>query len=353
MEDFLVPSFDPSDEKGDFDALNSVSQILTFPFSLELEVFKGLFIHLIIICRNLVLFPIRAVFPAKRSHEYYHMLSVLISLVISATFVKVSNFGLGECLDLIKKQKVYKIWAIYTIFIIVGRFFLRIHKFTHQIIRGAIRKNKNLIIPIILHSVSNFLNFQSYNIIISTHIAGVGGKHNLFFSACLHIQAIYTKKFVAKITDPSVYLTEIQNRLIIWFSFAYHALTQDFGEILMLVLFEYGFAFSRFLLASISPDCNKLLEYMQAESRESNRQIRGGQSTFQNSLFINITHESFTIILIQIFIESTRKSKVGIIGTVLAIIMISKTLVHKQEPEKVKPENKDKTSEKDVKPKSD
>ena len=339
MEELSIPSFESNDDKIYTEAYQSMNYIFKYPFSCEFEIIKGIFVYLIYIFRHFLTIPLKLIsYKNKNSFEFLNLFSILMSVIISYGFVLATGFTLETSLNIIKNQKLYKIWAIYTIFLIVGKFLTKTNRQTHLLIRGAIKSNNSIFLPIILHSLSNFLNYSYLNIIISTHLAGFGGKNGLFLSACLHIQAVFLKKFLPKAAESTAFNNEIQNRLLVIFSLIFFSTYENIFNGILILIFEYGSAFLRFFLVSLTSDSIKFIDFLKFESKEYLLQVKGSPSNINNSLFFNIPHESFALILISLIIESGIIHQLIIIILIIVFYFISKLIFNPQIKSKIEKE---------------
>lgn len=179
---------------------------------------------------------------------------------------------------------------------------VKIRRNSHLILRGAIRKNSNLIIPIIVHAISVFLQFIHLSVNNGTYVASYGGVKNIFISATLHIQGIVVKKFLPKISEGNPVLQESTQRITAWIAFLHHSLRNPIRTGLPILFFEYGFALLRYIFVSLSDENEKFLKSFSKNSARLKAILLGEKCSRDESLLICISNEAYAIVFLFLFI---------------------------------------------------
>ncbi|OHS96517.1 hypothetical protein TRFO_09901 [Tritrichomonas foetus] len=318
--------FHDDDKETEIKATKSLSYIIPMTLA-EFHVERSLLVYLTMISRNLLFLPFQFLGGIGNSQQFKYCFSIIVCTALTFAIPYSLGFSLNSGLTMLRKQSYYKLWAMYTLFFIVLRHLIKIHRHTHKIIRGAIRQNRFLLIPILLHTLSNLMIFGTYNIYIGTYLAGQYGKTGLFISACLHIQAVIAKKYLPKILEIPPQFNEPTNRMVLIFSIAHHLATGKRGPVITLLAFEYGFAFARFFLTSLTEDAGKVYKTLKDGANYAFYQFVHNDATFDESLIANVPIEVFTVITLFLFTQGTNRYKMIIAGVVAAFAVIGTGIV--------------------------
>lgn len=353
----ISPAFHDDDKENDINALNQMKNIPKVAILSEWHVTRALLVHLVLIGRFVVLLPMSLLKFAK-TPEYKHNFAIFASMVISFAGLHYIGVDFEWGFTLMKTQTIYKLWAVYTLLMIVLKYAFRVHRFTHLIIRGAIREGRSLILPIFWHSVSNALLFVCYSISNGTYLAGLFGKSTLFFSACIHIQAVIAKKYLPKILEQAPAVAETTRRVLMIIAIVFHLSYGEFSKITMMIGFEYGCAFARYFLTAMCEDSEKFWLAVKDGASNAIWEFKHNDAKFDDSLLVNVPSEIFAMCVVSMALMGPEFNRICIMGGCIALALVG-TLIIKLIPMKEKPpavvleSKKDKGGKKDGKDKKD
>jgi hypothetical protein len=317
------------DDKDRDDA--AYSQIFSIPkisLGSEFHVLRILLVHLTLIAGHLVLLPLWAIKAITSgtllsTPESCHSFAILLSSVLTIFLILVAGINLNFSYDLISTQKYYKLWAAYTLSKVIIRFCVRMHSFTHRMLRGAIRSSGivALVIGAAVHSVSTFIYFVIYTIVNGCYLAGLLGKQGLFFSAVLHIQAVIAKKYFPKPTEGPPSVDEPINRTVLIVAVVYHMAKRPFETVSLMVKFEFASAIVRFFMTALTEDGGKLYEIMSQGSNNAVWSFQNSEARFENSLIASYPFEVFALLFLNLVFAGSVLYGVTIAGGIVAVAL--------------------------------
>lgn len=349
---YLCPPFLDSDKEQDTKAYSLVSKIIPTIFS-EFYVIILLFINLTSIARNIVFLPFQILFNITKisTPQYKYACCVTLCMLISYAIPTYFHIDLEISTFIITHQSFYKIWAIYTLFFIIIRFLYRVHKHTHRILRGAIREGKLLIVPVFLHTLSDLFMIFSYDVYIGTYLSGQYGKPGLFISACLHIQAVITKKYLPKILEVPPENNMAINRMVLVYAVTHHLSEHQFGKMSQLIAFEYLFVFIRLTLTALTEDCDDVLSSLKNGVRWYSYQFVHNEASAEDSAIMNLPLEHFTVLTMIMITKGPTNFSIIVSGVVLVFAVFGSIIIKMLCPKSVADIVESKKNKKDKKDK--
>lgn len=357
MAQNLIPKFSDEEKDSELQAFGDMSQIPRVTLFTELHVTKALVCHLLQISRCIISLPL-SLLRGFGTPEHKAAFAIVASEVIAMAAVLAAGLDFSWGFELMKRQTIYKLWAVYTLLMIVLKFAIKMHKFTHLVIRGAIRENKSIVLPILCHSFTNLFLFMCYSVSNGTYLAGLFGKSQLFFSACIHIQAIITKKYLPKVLDQNPCISEPINRTLMLLALAFHLTYGNWRQVLMMIEFEYGCAFGRWMLTSLTEDSTKFYDAVRTGTLRLIWESAHNDSRFDESMLVLIPSEIFAMSVVSMMIMGPLQNTIALGGIVVGVWIVAPLLVKlmcpKEKPEAApkaekKGKDKGKKDEKDEK----
>ncbi|KAH0793247.1 hypothetical protein GPJ56_002805 [Histomonas meleagridis] len=348
----IIPHFDDLDKEKDIKAYEGIKNIPSITVLSEFKVMQALMAHLSIITGNIVRLPLQLL-KYKSTPEFKNSFALLASIIIAFLGIYFAGLDFDSGLELMKTQTIYKLWAVYTLFQIVIKFLMKVHSYTNKMIRGAIRENKSMIIPILVHSLSNALIFGCYSIYNGCYLAGLYGKKNIMFSASVHIQAIVMKKFFPKIAENNI-ASESILRLVMIFSIADHLRVGTVGEVKEIIIYQYICCFARFFLTSISEDADKLRKLYDEGLKDIFAQLNGAKVREELSIMQTFPSEAFTLTVLFLIVQGPFVNSVVTALITVALAFIGPVFIKLNAPkQEKKDEKKEENNEKKDKEKKD
>lgn len=309
-----APIFNDNDKEIEESAYEAMKYIPVMPFFVEWQMLRAIYVTFIVTAQNLIILPISLLKVKLSDPRYKHSIAIFSSMVLSFCAIYFSGLSFDSGLQLMKAQSIYKLWAVYTLCMIVGKYLARIHTFTHKIIRGAIRKNRSIFFPIIVHALSNLLYFAYFSIVNGTYIAGLYGKASLFLSACIHIQAVIAKKFLPKVVEGSPIITQTSQRLSAIIALAHHMYLGPIEEVKLMIYFELGCSLCKSLLASLTEDSPKYMKAMKGGADAVIYDFLENNSRIENSFIALAPTEIYSIIVVFLILQGPLILTFGLLG---------------------------------------
>ena len=341
----LIPKFSDEEKDAELNAYKEMSHIPQVTLLTELHVTRALVCHLLQISRCLISLPL-SLLRGFGTPEHKHAFAIVLSEVLPLAALLAAGVDFAWGFELMKRQTIYKLWAVYTLLMIVLKFAFKMHKHTHLIIRGAIRENRSIILPILCHSFSNGFLFICYSISNGTYLAGLFGKAQLFFSACLHIQAIITKKYLPKVLEQNPSISEPIYRTLILFALAFHLTYGEWQQVLMMIEFECGCALGRWLLTSLTEDAPKFYNAVKTGAAGLMWESAHNDSRFDESMLVLIPSEAFAMCVASMMLMGPLVNTIGlavaVVGVWIVCPIVIKALGPKEKPPPVPKEEKKK-----------
>lgn len=324
MLDIVTPPLNDEDAAADIETYERLKDIVLYPFHIEYLAFKGVLIQLFFATRDFLLLPIFLIKPSKDPLKTQYNSVVALGLIITCAIMHIFSITIEDAVEIISQQKIYKIWAIYTIVIIMVRYTPKMHNMGYQAIRGALRLKKSLVGPLITKIVADSFEYFLLTLQAGTLIAGSGGKNNLFLSAVLHIEFIVFKKFIPKASDGNPLVFEATNRILMGIAVLNHWQFAKYNECYVLIFCEYFFAMIRFYFVAFSDEASKYQRKMekcvlQAES-ELNGIYLGPLST---SFYVYSPHESIALILTTFTRVGSIKFRLTSVLILIGMVVVS------------------------------
>lgn len=291
---------------------------------------KLCFVILTSISRLFAFIPSKVFIQSDSSPTGKHLKATLIGTLVAFGIIVFAWLVRGVTFDsaheFVKHQPYYKIWAIYTIFLIIGRFVAKIRRNSHLVLRGAIRSESSLIFPIIIHAFSVIFQYVHLAFVNGAYLAAFGGAKNLFTSAILHIQCVVTKKFLPKISEGNPVLNEGMNRVVALFAFIYNTKRNSLGSGLKILYFEFFFALVRYFLVAFSDENAKFLEGFEKKSKNLYGILTGKKCQRDDSLIFQIPNEAYALLLIYFIISGSFIMKLFAIAIIALFSVVNWSL---------------------------
>lgn len=341
---YVIPNFDERDKEKEIVAYDQIKNMPRDVLYFHLKVFQSFYVLLIIICRNIVMIPF-FFFKSKgdKSPQAKNVKSFIISMLCSFTIIYGMGLDFDSGLELMKIQTIYKLWAVYALFQIIIKFMMKVHAFTHKIIRGAIRQEKSLILPILLHSFSTCLLFGCYSIYNGCYLSGLYGKKNIMFSAAIHIQAIIAKKYLPKVLETPPAINEPINLIVLLLSIIDHLRIGNLYEIKDIIIYQFACLFIRFFLTTLTEDSPKFYKSLSEGVNSIYSQFQGNSERTDSSLMLGFPSEVFSVSLLFLLVQGPFINSIFLLIFILLISFIGPILIPKPKQEqKVNKEEKDK-----------
>jgi len=237
---------------------------------------------------------------------------------------------------MMRTQNIYKLWAAYTLAKVVMRFIVKPHMFTHQMVRGAVRSGSffGLIIAIVLHAISNMVQFSLYAVVNGCYLAGLYGKAHLFFSACFHIQAVIAKKYFPKPLEGPPTIDEPVARIVNLIAVLYHFGDGPIAQVALMVEYEFIWALLRFFLLALTEDGAKLLGNMRRASAAAIWQFQNGDLRFESSLIVLYPFEIFAMTFLNLLLRGRYLARGVVLGIVALFAFVAPGVIASLKPEK-------------------
>lgn len=323
-----ITLFNEVDKETDVAAYNTVPYIIPTLFA-EIHVLRSLFVFLSMIAGNIVIYPFQLIrnLGNLKDPQCKYAACIFLSTLFPFVIPFLLGYDVELALDFVKGQKFYKIWAIYTLFFIIQKFLVRVHVHTHKIIRGAIREGKSVVVPTLLHSISNFFILFAYNVYSGTYLAGLYGKAGIFISACLHIQAVVTKKYLPKVLDIPPQFSFPTARIVLIYSIALHLSMGEFSQVIALIEFEYIFVTIKMFLTALSEDSANVYQTLKVGADMAFYQFSHNDAPIDDSIIANVPIEVFAINTLFLLAKGPIMNTAVIAGVVLFFAIVGRLVV--------------------------
>lgn len=345
MLDSLIPGFDEEPEIDDNEVIKWARRIIVYPFLCEFQVLKGILVEIVSTCSFCVSYVLSFFNKFQDKSKKKYVQHVFYSILLDIFIIIMFNLTIGSATHFIARQTIYKkIWGIYTICLIVGRFMLKINKFSHRVLRVAIRNGTGTFFSVIIASLSNLIGYLHNIIIMGTLISPLYGRTKIFLSSCLHIQFIRLKKFLPKVGTHSLLYTESLNRIIALTLVFYKSISSKLDKTIEILFWEYVFAFVNFLFVGLSTDNAEFLNNLKQEADSGLTEIFGrSKRNIEDSLFVVVPHETLLLTIFVIIYESKPWLGKIVMCSFLLICLICYFFILKKSPAKgdVSSEKKD------------
>ena len=326
MFDSLTPQFLDEDAAADAQAYELAPQSFFFPFKAEWAIAQGIFSQLALAARDLVITPLTIFKPGVSRETKCYSIMVSVALFLAFGFVAFLKIDMNKMVSWLSTQKYYKLWAYYTIMYITQKYIPKMHSFCHSQIRGSIRAKKGIsIFAILVNAVSYTLLYMHQTLYIGTFVAGLG-KDKTFFSTVLHNQFIYYKKFVPKATEGNPFIVESLNRIVAMFAFIYiYIMLNGFSHnLVLLVSFEYGCAYIRFFLISLTDDGENFLEKITKLANQAIDYLSGKQSVPTNeTVYLTSPHEGIALLFAVLLLQGSIIFKILLVASIVFLAVYS------------------------------
>ena len=333
MFESLTPNFLENDAPGDALAYELVPRSPIYPLIAEKSVAKGVIYQLSLAARDILVIPFAMFAPGAKKESRKYAFASAVSLFSAFFILNYFKLTVDNIFTWLAKQKYYKLWALYTIIYISSKFVPKLHSFAHSAIRGGIRANGFMLGPILVNILADVYLFIHQIFVIGTFVAGIHGKQGYFFSAVMHDQFIYYKKFIPKATEGNPFLTESLNRIYAFFSVLLMINEKGFtSESLVILGFEYGFMYGRFLLLSLTDDGQVFLEKLGKSAKKAGNEMRGDlEGSVNDSIFILSMHEGIALVFAMVFMHVCVPMKIFVVAALGLIAAFSLVCLQKVE----------------------
>jgi hypothetical protein len=325
---FVTSRFSADEQGREEFAFKQVSKIPEITFISEYLVTRTLLLHLTLVAQHVILLPIWthvAFFKSQfNSRESRHTLGIYLSFAITLGLTFVLPVSYDAAFDLMKTQSIYKLWAVYALVKIVVRHAIKMHKFGHRVLRGAVRTDSFplFLVGVGVHTAITTLYFYLFALYNACYLAGLCGKSKLFFSACVHIQAAILKKWLPKVTESPPAVEEPCQRMVLWVAVLYHLTSGAFSEIVMMIGFEYVATFGRYFLCSFTEDASKWYEALRKGADAQVLQFQRNDSRLDASLIVQIPTEMFAVGVASLIFKGPLFNSVLIGVSLLGLAMV-------------------------------
>ena len=280
-----VPRFCDEEKEAEVGAYREMAQIPRVALLTELQVMRATVCYVREIANCLIGLPLKAM-----KERDLHAGCVVASIVLPLAVLHVGGLSFVSGFSFMKQQSIYKLWSVYGLAMIVLRYLFKVHKFTHIVIYRSVAEKRSVILPVLWHSVSNLLVFACLSVCCGTFIAGLFGKAGVFFAACIHTQATIIKKFLPKPLEQDSVVQEPLSRLLVLFALAVHLTYGELPQVLLMIQFEFGCAFARWLLMSMTSDSSAFYNKLR-----SNVDALRANSKFEESVLVRFPVEAFAM----------------------------------------------------------
>lgn len=350
----LSPGFSDNEKESDIKAYQQMSAMPKVLFTTEFYVTKALLVNFIVICKNIVIRPLRILTGKWSTPEDKYNVCIFTSMVIALVGLESTGFGIKWGLTYMLSENIYKLWGVYTFMVTIIKFAMKGHKHTHQMIRGAIRSNASPILPILFHAATNAVIFVCYSVCTGTSIAALfkteQKQGRLFFACCVHIQAAFAKKFLPKPFDNSPLYEEVIQRTMMIINIAFNHVEGSFEDLEIMVFMEYFWTFMRYLLMSLTGDASRFHESMKTDTMKLISECRNGTAALGDSMLLKYPSEIFAMLFISIIIMTRdvqyRNTQLGFILIIAIVGSFVLSPTPQSTPQKVKDEDPPKKKEK-------
>ena len=300
-----VPRFCDEEREAEVGAYREMTQIPRVALLTEFQVMKATACYLGEIANCMIGWPLKAV-----RERNVHAGCVVISMVLPLAVLHVGGLSFVSGFSFMRQQLIYKLWSVYGLAMIVLRYLFKVHRFTHSVMYRAVAEKCGLILPVLWHSVSNLLVFACLSVCAGTFIAGLFGKAGVFFAACVHTQATIIKRFLPKPLEQDSAVQEPLSRLLVLFALAVHLTYGQLRQVLLMIEFEFGCAFARWILMSLTfPTFYDKLRSSVAALRAS--------SKFEESLLLRFPAEAFAMAVASLVLVGPAANSAAIAATTL------------------------------------
>lgn len=254
----------------------------------------------------------------KSSPEHKHGASVFISFVLAFAFVYIIGLDLGWGTRLLSESRFsWKLWSVYTSLMILLKFLLKVNKFTHQIIRGAIRSNRSLILPTLCHTISNVLGYWCLTGVVGTYLAGLFDRSRNFVAACWHIQGALAELFFPELLSARAGDREALSRVFMIVALCWSTTYESSITILLQPLLEFSYAFVRYFIVSMSGDADAFFAALKKDATAA------PADTLSSSIIIRMPVEAVGICFLSTAVFSPIAGGVAIGACLVAFVVTS------------------------------
>jgi hypothetical protein len=347
----VTPPFSDNDKEREEFAFKQVAEIPKVTFVSELLVIRSLLVHLTLTAGQVITLPLwvlKTVFTWRLdSPEAVHSVAIFFSSLVTLLLTYVLPLSYDRAFEMMKTQSIYKLWAAYTLVKVVMKHVTKMHVFGHRILRGAIRTGSffSVVIGVLLHGFITAILFYLYALYNATYLTGLFGKPLLFFSACFHIQAVITKKWLPKVTENPPAIEEPIQRMVLLIAVVYHISYGTFDRVVMMIGFEYAVTFIRFFLCSLTDDAAKWFGALSKGADVTIWQYQNNDARLEESLIVLVPTEVFAVGLVTLIIKGPVQNSIAIGGFLVVFALIGPIVINKinvTKPKETPPANEKK-----------
>ena len=296
--------------------LEYTKTVVKVTFCTEFYVWKLVFFYLSALGAFFIRLPLQ-LFRFTKSPEHKHELAVFLSFIICYPLLRLFGLDLHWGTRIIASHSVWKVWSVYTALMVALKFLLKVNKFTHQMIRGAVRSNTSILLPSICHAASDGLSYWCLNAIIGTYLGGVFRPTPIFVAVCWHVQGALAELFFPELLSTNPCEREALSRMIMLASLLVYSTRGNVLDIVLQPILEFSYAIIRYFIVSLSDDAEKFFRSVQCPP------------TTADSIILRFPLEAFAVCILATILAGPPTQSAALTAALVLLGVTSSRTLHK------------------------